>query len=115
MNDKIKHNKNVVVHCLYAVSRSATIIIAYLIKYENMSFLNAYKHIVSKKSDIKPNIRFINHLAIFELNLYHNLYSVPSFTLWKFMGMTYDDYIEYAKESKYLFHLFNKLNINNIQ
>lgn len=115
IHNKIKHNKNVIVHCLYAVSRSATITIAYLIKYENMSFLNAYKHIVSKKSDIKPNIGFINHLAIYELELHHKLYSVPSFTPWEFMGMSSNDYKEYARENKYLLYLFNKLNINNIQ
>jgi len=62
--DKIITTKNnIVVHCLKAVSRSPTIILAYLIKYQRMTLLNALLFLINKKKDIKLNIALIIFLS----------------------------------------------------
>lgn len=55
----------VLVHCFQGVSRSATIVIAYLMKTENRSFLNAYNHVRNCRPQIRPNPSFQNQLELF--------------------------------------------------
>lgn len=54
--------KNVLVHCLMGISRSSSIIIAYLIKYHNMNFEEAYNFVKSKRNIVNPNKGFRNQL-----------------------------------------------------
>ncbi|XP_057296741.1 dual specificity protein phosphatase 7-like [Hydractinia symbiolongicarpus] len=56
----------VLVHCLGGISRSSTVIIAYLMTSYNYSLNEAYDHVKSKKSNIAPNFNFMGQLLDFE-------------------------------------------------
>ena len=57
--------KKIFVHCNAGVSRSPSIIIAYLIKELKYSFKDAY-NLVKSKRNIKPNEKFIKELQTLE-------------------------------------------------
>jgi protein-tyrosine phosphatase len=52
----------VFVHCFAGVSRSATIVIAYLMKEHGLSFNSAIKFVKSKRPQINPNDGFRKQL-----------------------------------------------------
>ena len=54
------------VHCKLGISRSASFIIAYLIKYHKMSVKEALEFVKQKRNQIKPNEGFINQLHEYE-------------------------------------------------
>lgn len=56
----------ILVHCNAGVSRSATVCIAYLMKIESMTFVQAYNLVKSKRPCIQPNAGFMRQLK--ELN-----------------------------------------------
>ena len=62
---KNKNNKNesVLVHCLVGRSRSATIILAYLIKYHQMSPLEALEFVKQKRNVINPSKKLMDYLT----------------------------------------------------
>ena len=67
INDNLINNKSILVYCENGNQKSPTIIAAYLIKYGNMSYLNAIKSIRSKyNTAFYPSINFENSLAMFE-------------------------------------------------
>lgn len=53
-------DKNVLVHCHMGISRSASLVLAFLMKNFNMSLDEAYDHTVSIRSTIEPNEAFWN-------------------------------------------------------
>lgn len=57
-------------HCVAGVSRSASLCIAYLMKYQHMSLLEAYNYVKSKRAQIKPNNGFFRQLIEFEMQLF---------------------------------------------
>ena len=62
----IDENKGVLVHCRAGVSRSASIVIAYLMKYHNLSFNQAHEYVRTKRPIINPNVGFISQLLNFK-------------------------------------------------
>lgn len=62
-------NAPTVVHCKLGISRSATIVIAYLMKIYNMTLQNALILTRSQRSIINPNNGFLNQLILFEKEL----------------------------------------------
>lgn len=61
--DFIKTSKgNVLVHCAMGISRSATIVIAYLIIEKKMSYTEAYLYLKNKRNIINPNEGFQKQL-----------------------------------------------------
>ena len=62
INCQIKQNKSVLVHCKMGISRSATIITAYLMKTRNMTLKNALDYVTSKRNYVCPNFGF--HLQL---------------------------------------------------
>lgn len=54
------------VHCVAGVSRSVSLILAYLIKYEKMSLKTAFHHVKSIRPQIRPNMGFFKQLIEYE-------------------------------------------------
>jgi len=57
------------VHCQQGISRSASLVIAYLISKQNMTLKDAYELVKAKRSLIRPNNNFLKQLARYELKL----------------------------------------------
>jgi len=70
VSDKIKGTKDksgkTLVHCVAGVSRSASLVCAYLIKYENMSLRQAYQYVKMARPIIRPNLGFWKQLIDYE-------------------------------------------------
>lgn len=56
----------VLVHCIAGISRSVSVCLAYLVKYENMTLKAAYDHIFHERRFIYPNEGFWRSLMLFE-------------------------------------------------
>lgn len=53
-------------HCFAGISRSATIIIAYLMRYHNMDLREAHAFVRKQRSFICPNHGFMGQLRRYE-------------------------------------------------
>ncbi|KAH7644140.1 uncharacterized protein LOC124493494 [Dermatophagoides farinae] len=67
-----RHNHATIVHCMAGVSRSASFIIAYLIRYQRMTMKEAFEHTKRSRSCINPNISFLEQLVQFEQKCHDN-------------------------------------------
>ena len=65
IDDVKKSNGKVLVHCQAGISRSPTIVIAYLIKSKNLSLQTAYAQVKKIRSIIEPNFLFYSQLDAF--------------------------------------------------
>ena len=71
-------NDKVFVHCAAGMSRSPTVVIAYIM-WKNKIFLNdAIKIVKNKRRLISPNENFMNQLKIFEKLLIENDYNIDN-------------------------------------
>jgi protein-tyrosine phosphatase len=61
----LKENKKVLIHCHAGISRSVSIIMAFFIKYGNMSLQDALKKIKEKRSIVGPNQSFMKQLDFY--------------------------------------------------
>lgn len=59
----------VLVHCNAGVSRSASVVIAYLMRYYSMNYDEAFKFVKMKRSFIRPNVGFVEQLKEYEKKL----------------------------------------------
>lgn len=57
---------SVLVHCEYGVSRSSTVVIAYLMRYHSMTRDEAYVWIKKRRPKVNPNQGFWDQLATYE-------------------------------------------------
>ncbi|KAH9520257.1 dual specificity phosphatase 19 [Bulinus truncatus] len=72
IDDARKANGCVLVHCNAGISRSAAVVMAYLIKTERMTVNEAFSFLRSKRPAICPNPGFMIQLQNFYDNLYAN-------------------------------------------
>lgn len=70
INEVIKKNGIVLVHCVAGISRSTSCILAYLMKHKRMRLRDAHTFVKSKRSFIRPNLGFWKQLIDFEYNLF---------------------------------------------
>lgn len=68
-------------HCVAGVSRSASLCMIYLVKYERMTLRQAYHYVKSARPIIRPNIGFWKQMIDYERKLrgYFNKNSVQYF------------------------------------
>nr|ODN98597.1 hypothetical protein L204_02561 [Cryptococcus depauperatus CBS 7855] len=66
-----QQNGKILVHCRVGVSRSATIVIAYMMQYERMGLMDAYMMCRARRLNvlIQPNLRFFHELFGWEVEL----------------------------------------------
>ncbi|XP_044743028.1 dual specificity protein phosphatase 18 [Chrysoperla carnea] len=70
--DQVRQSNGVtLVHCVAGISRSASLCLAYLMKYNGMTLRNAYRLVKSIRPQIKPNSGFMRQLITYEFQLYH--------------------------------------------
>jgi len=76
LNEAMNENtqNRVLIHCMAGISRSATITIAYLMKYHKLPFVEAIERVRQRRWWIHPNRGFRKHLYNFskQLNLEEN-------------------------------------------
>jgi dual specificity phosphatase 12 len=72
----IDSEKCVLVNCMAGVSRSATIVIAYLMTKQKMTFQEAFEFVRSKRPIINPNEAFIEQLLEYNNYLYNKKDSI---------------------------------------
>lgn len=72
INSFLKENKAVLINCFAGISRSSTIVIAYMMKYHNMTFNNAFNYVKSKRWIVNPNPNFQIILKNYEQYLSNN-------------------------------------------
>ncbi|KAM4611235.1 dual specificity protein phosphatase 14-like [Discoglossus pictus] len=65
-----KRNGRTLVHCVAGVSRSATLCIAYLMKYHRLSLLDAHQWVKSRRPVVRPNAGFWQQLIQYEKKLF---------------------------------------------
>ncbi|KAL6048163.1 Dual specificity protein phosphatase 15 [Balamuthia mandrillaris] len=65
-----KESSAVLVHCIAGISRSTTIVLAYLMKTEGWSLDKAYRFVKEKRHIIEPNRGFMQQLALYEQTLF---------------------------------------------
>ena len=72
----IKGDDKILVHCMAGASRSATIVIAYLMWNQKMSYHNALNIVQQKRPIVWPNLGFKEQLKMFEKLLIENDYNI---------------------------------------
>lgn len=58
------------VHCVAGVSRSVSLVLAYLMKYSDMSLKQAFHHVRSVRPQVRPNLGFFKQLIEYEQRLF---------------------------------------------
>jgi len=62
----VSREQPVLVHCRAGVSRSASVVMAYLMKYQGYSFHDAFFLVRSRRSCVSPNVGFMEKLCDYE-------------------------------------------------
>jgi protein-tyrosine phosphatase len=69
INDAVSKNKNIIVHCAAGMSRSATLVIAYLMIENRWKYEETYDFVKKRRPIIDPNIGFVKQLKALEYRL----------------------------------------------
>ena len=80
----ISGDEKVLVHCLAGSSRSASIVIAYIMWKKKMKYMDALEFVKSKRSYIYPNDGFKEQLKIFEGMLEKNEFDINKINFGEF-------------------------------
>jgi len=67
---ELMQKRGVLVHCILGRSRSASICIAYLIKYHDMTMEEALAFVKSKRTQVSPNPGYLKQLKQFEIEVH---------------------------------------------
>ena len=72
----IEKNKTIYIHCLCGISRSPTIVIAYLMWKKHSSYFDTFQFVKKIRNNINPNGGFTQQLKIFDKLLKDNKYDL---------------------------------------
>jgi len=76
MEDSQKRGNKLLVHCQLGQNRSPTIVMAFLMKYENLTFHQAWRKVKLKRHIVQPNVIYIKQLRDWDMYL-HGKHSTP--------------------------------------
>ena len=68
--------KNIYIHCVMGISRSASIVISYLMFKNKWNYLKSFEFVKKKRNQIDPNSGFVEQLKKFEIIIKHNNYNI---------------------------------------
>lgn len=68
--ERARPDGRVLVHCEVGVSRSATLVIASVMRSQGLRFFEAYLHVRERRPQVLPNIAFASQLQAFERSLH---------------------------------------------
>ena len=77
---QLANGKPVLVHCAAGVSRSATIIMAYIMKIKKLSANKAYQFVKNKRCVVEPNMGFYKQLLDYEKDIIRVIENPTSFS-----------------------------------
>ena len=80
ISESLESNEGVLVHCRSGVSRSSTIVLAFLIQNMGMRLFDAFFLLRSKRSIVTPNIGFMGQL----LKLEESIHGTPSISIQRY-------------------------------
>ncbi|CAG2111969.1 unnamed protein product [Medioppia subpectinata] len=75
VSDKIEENAQnggktlVHLHCMAGASRSTTLVLAYLVKYERIALKNAFISVKKRRETARPNVGFWDQLIKYEIKI----------------------------------------------
>jgi len=72
INEAISSGGRVLVHCMAGVSRSAAVVIGYMMTKQGMSFEEAYEYVKDKRPVMRPNDGFMEQLKQFDAASFYN-------------------------------------------
>eukprot|EP00928_Gymnodinium_smaydae_P075192 TRINITY_DN5819_c0_g2_i2.p1 TRINITY_DN5819_c0_g2~~TRINITY_DN5819_c0_g2_i2.p1 ORF type:complete len:332 (+),score=38.92 TRINITY_DN5819_c0_g2_i2:90-1085(+) len=59
-------SNHILVHCVQGISRSASVVLYYLMKYEKMSLKDAFEHVHKLRTVVEPRAEFLRQLGKYE-------------------------------------------------
>ena len=87
----IEDKRKTLVHCVAGASRSATIVIAYIMWKNQLDYKESAKFVEQMRPCINPNYGFVRQLEIFEKLLKKHKYNINTIN---FKGVTYPRFFE---------------------
>lgn len=66
IDQALELNSRILVHCYFGVSRSASVVIAYVMKKHRKSFLEAFEIVKKRRRFVGPNPGFVAQLKLYE-------------------------------------------------
>ena len=63
---------NVLVHCVMGISRSTSLVLAYMMTFHNLSYVQSYRIVKAHRPRINPNIGFVSCLERYDKGLIRN-------------------------------------------
>jgi len=76
MEDSQKRQNKLLVHCQLGQNRSPSIVMAFLMKHEHITFYQAWRKVKQKRAMVQPNLKYIKQLRIWDMYL-HGKHSTP--------------------------------------
>ena len=76
IDDALRTKGKIIINCARGISRSATIVIAYLMYRYNLRLSDAYMLLLRLRPQIRPNSNFRRQLELFEQELIYTRYKV---------------------------------------
>lgn len=75
----LEHSSNrLLVHCNLGISRSTTVLLAYLMKTYNATVYEAFKFLRHRRPIVCPNLGFLQQLIEYETELFSHTYTDPN-------------------------------------
>jgi len=70
IEEERRHGGKVLVHCVAGISRSASVVLAYLMKYQHMRLVDAHAYVKARRQFVRPNWGFWKQLIEYERKLF---------------------------------------------